>query len=184
MARGSGQDGSDKGVMSRRVLEVDPLMNIIDAHEVEYIVIGGFAVSAHGHIRATKDIDICPNPKKSNLARLAAALKELEAVPIDLEEFEGEFDLGPDYEGLQHGGNWTLMTKHGRIDVMQTFSFEDVEEELGDYKDIVNHAVDRMLHGRKYKFVSYEDLLKMKRASGRDVDLIDINSLKQARKEL
>ncbi len=173
-----------KGSAPRRVLEIDPLMNVIDTHEVEFIVIGGFAVSAHGHPRATKDIDICPNPKKSNLSRLAAALAELEAVPIDLEEFEGEFDLGPDFEGLLHGGNWTLMTKHGRIDVMQTFGFEDVEDGLGDYGDIVNHAVDRTLHGRKYKFVGYEDLLKMKRAAGRDVDQIDIKSLKQARKEL
>lgn len=168
----------------RRVLEVDPLLRVLDAHQVEYVLIGGFAVAAHGHIRATKDIDICPSPKKSNLARLAAALKELEAVPIDLEEFEGEFDLGPDYERLQHGGNWTLMTKHGRIDIMQTFSLEDAEDGVGDYGDIARHAVDRKFRGRSYKFVGYEDLLKMKRSSGRDVDLIDINSLKQARKEL
>ena len=75
-----------------RVLEVDPLMDVVDAHEVEYIVVGGFAVAAHGHVRATRDVDICPNPKRSNLRRLAAALEALEATPIDLEEFEGEID--------------------------------------------------------------------------------------------
>ena len=183
MARGGG-DGNEPQPAHRRVLEVDPLMDVIDAHEVEYIVIGGFAVSAHGHPRATKDIDICPSPKKSNLRRLAAALEELEATPIDLEEFEGEFDLEPDYEGLQQGGNWTLMTKHGRIDVMQTFSFEDVEDELGEYSDIAGRAVSRELRGRRLKFCGYEDLLTMKRAAGRPVDEIDIKSLKQARKEL
>lgn len=170
--------------MTVRVLEVDPLMDVIDAHEVEYIVVGGFAVAAHGHVRATKDVDICPNPKRSNLRRLAAALEELEAAPIDLEEFEGEFDLEPDYEGLQQGGNWTLMTKHGRIDVLQTFSFEDVEDELGGYSDIAGRAVDRDFRGHKLKFCGYEDLLNMKRAAGRPVDEIDIKSLKQARREL
>ena len=167
-----------------RVLEVDPLMATIDAHEVEYIVVGGFAVAAHGHVRATKDIDICPNPTRANLHRLATALEELEATPIDLEEFEGEVDLKPDYEGLQQGGNWTLMTRHGRIDVLQTFSFEDVEDELGGYSDIAGRAVDRDFRGRKLKFCGYEDLLTMKRAAGRPVDEIDIKSLKQARREL
>ena len=167
-----------------RVLEVDPLLDVLDTHEVEYIVVGGFAVSAHGHVRATKDIDICPNPKKDNLRRLAAALEELEATPIDLEEFKGEFDLEPDYEGLQQGGNWTLMTKHGRIDVLQTFSLEDVEDGLGGYSDIAARAVYRDLRGRKLRFCGYEDLLSMKRAAGRPVDEIDIKSLKQARREL
>lgn len=184
MGRDSGDGDAQQDQTPRRPLRVDPLMDIIDAHQVDFIVIGGFAVAAHGYVRATKDIDICPNPKKDNLARLAEALKELEAVPIDLEEFESEFELGPDYEGLQHGGNWTLMTKHGRIDVMQVFSFEGAEDEIGDYHDIAHHAVDRQLRGRTYKFVGYEDLLKMKRACGRDVDLIDINSLKRARREL
>jgi hypothetical protein len=184
MARDAGRDSGDKGATPPRPLQVDPLMGVIEKHEVDYIVIGGFAVSAHGHVRATKDIDICPNPKKSNLARLAAALKELEAKPIDLEEFENEFELGPDYEGLQRGGNWPLMTNHGRIDVMQVFSFGGAEEDVGDYHDIAAGVVDRELRGRTYRFVGYEDLLKMKRASGRDVDLIDIQSLKQARKEL
>jgi hypothetical protein len=184
MARGSGQEGGAEGDAQPRVLRVDPLMDVIDAHEVEYIVIGGFAVAAHGYVRATKDIDICPHPRKENLARLAAALKELQAGPIDLEEFEEGFELGPDYEGLQHGGNWTLATKHGRIDIMQTFRFEAVEDELGDYHNIAAHSVERTLRGRKHRFVGYQDLLKMKRATGRDVDQIDINSLKQARQEL
>jgi hypothetical protein len=33
------------------------------------------------------------------------------------------------------------MTKHGRLDVMRTFSFEGTDEELGDYSDIAGHVV-------------------------------------------
>jgi hypothetical protein len=184
MARGSGGSDRRSGATSRRPLEVDELLEVIDAREVEYVIIGGFAVAAHGHPRATKDVDICPNPKQANLRRLAAALEELEAIPIDLDEFRGEFDLRPDYEGLQQGGNWTLMTKHGRLDVMQTFSFEGTDEELGDYTDIAGHAVSRDFYGKPRKFCGYEDLLAMKRAANRDQDRIDVNSLKQARREL
>ena len=169
--------------MAGRVLEVDPLLAALDAHEIEYVVIGGFAVAAHGYPRATKDVDICPNPSRSNLRRLADALEELEATPIDLDEFEGEFDLKPDYKGLRHGGNWTLVTKHGRLDILQSFSF-DSDDGLGGYADIAGHAVHRSLRGRQLRFCSYEDLLTMKRATGRDQDLIDVESLKQARREL
>jgi hypothetical protein len=184
MARGSGGSDQPSGPTARRVLEVDELLEVIDAHEVDYVIIGGFAVAAHGHPRATKDVDICPNPKLANLRRLANALEELEATPIDLDEFKGEFDLRPDYEGLQQGGNWTLMTKHGRLDVMQTFSFEGTDEELGDYTDLAGHAVSRDFYGKQRRFCGYEDLLAMKRAANRDQDRIDVNSLKQARREL
>ena len=170
--------------MTRRVLEVEELLEVIDAHEVAYVIIGGFAVAAHGHPRATKDVDICPDTKRANLRRLAAALEELEATPINLDEFEEEFDLRPDYEGLRQGGNWTLMTKHGRVDVMQTFSFEGTDEGLGGYADIAGHAVSRDFYGKPRRFCGYEDLLAMKRAAGRDQDRIDVNSLKQARREL
>ncbi|HUC07432.1 MAG TPA: hypothetical protein VMR96_05025, partial [Solirubrobacterales bacterium] len=72
MAWRSGGDDRHLGATSRRPLEVDELLEVIDAHEVEYVIIGGFAVAAHGHPRATKDVDICPNPKQANLRRLAA----------------------------------------------------------------------------------------------------------------
>ncbi len=184
MARGSGGSDRRSGPTPRRALEVDELLEVIDAHEVEYVIIGGFAVAAHGHPRATKDVDICPNPKQANLRRLAVALEELEATPIDLGEFGGEFDLRPDYEGLQRGANWTLTTKHGRLDVMQTFGFEGTDAELGDYTDIAGHAVSRDFYGKPRRFCGYEDLLAMKRAANRDQDRIDVNSLKQARREL
>ena len=87
-------------------LEPESLLDVLAAHRVEYLVVGGFAVAAHGHPRATKDIDICPEPSDANLAHLAAALEELGAEPIGLDEFEGEFDVAPDLDGLTLGGNW------------------------------------------------------------------------------
>ena len=153
-------------------------------HEVEFIVVGGYAVAAHGFARATKDIDICPDPGDDNLSRLAAAITELEATPIGLEEFEGEFDLNPDLDGLRMGGNWTLMTKHGRLDVMQTFSFEGAGDGEGGYADLAPHAVARTFLGHRVRFCSYDDLLRMKRAAGRAQDKVDVETLKAARGEL
>jgi hypothetical protein len=159
-------------------LEPESLLDTLAAYAVEYLVVGGFAVAAHGYPRATKDIDICPEPSDANLARLAAALKELEAEPIGLDEF----DLEPDRQGLKMGGNWVLLTKHGRLDVMQYL--KGLGDDGGSWAELRLHAVKRNFLGHECLFCSYEDLLKMKTAAGRDQDLVDVRTLKAQRCDL
>ena len=167
-----------------RPLRPERLLKTLMAHRIDFVIVGGYAVAAHGFARATKDIDICPDPAEANLERLASALSELEAVPIGLDEFAGEFDLRPDLEGLKMGGNWTLMTTHGRLDVMQTFSFDKGTDGEGSYEDLAVHTVERDFLGHRTRFCSYDDLLRMKRAAGRAQDKVDIESLEAARGEL
>jgi len=182
MARG-GADAEDRA-SETRPLRPEPLVTALVEHGVEFIVVGGYAVAAHGFPRATKDVDICPNPSDDNLGRLATALEGLEATPIGLEEFSGEFDLEPNLDGLKMGGNWTLLTKYGRLDVMQTFSFEDAPDGEGDYRDLASRAIERDFLGHRARFCSYGDLLRMKRAAGRAQDKVDVESLKAARGDL
>jgi hypothetical protein len=165
-------------------LRAEPLIGALVDRDVVFIVIGGYAVAAHGFPRATKDVDICPDPDVENLERLADALTALEASPTGLEEFEGEFDLEPDLEGLKMGGNWTLQTRYGRLDVLQTFSFEGAADGQGEYHDLIPHVVERNFLGHRVSFCSYEDLLRMKQAAGRAQDKVDIETLKAARGEL
>jgi hypothetical protein len=163
-------------------LRPEPLLDVLVDHEVAFIVVGGYAVAAHGYVRATKDIDICPEPSDENLARLAAALEELQAEPIGLDDFAaGEFDLKPDLEGLRHGGNWTLRTKHGRLDVMQHIA--GLGEDGGGWKELSRQAITRNFLGHECRFCSYEDLIRMKRGAGRPQDQIDVKSLRAARGE-
>jgi hypothetical protein len=82
------------------------------------------------------------------------------------------------------GGNWTLMTKHGRLDVIQTFGFDGGADGEGSYDDLATHAVERDFLGHRVRFCSYDDLLRMKRAAGRAQDKVDIETLKAARGEL
>jgi len=165
-----------------RRLELESLLDVLAAHEVEYLVVGGFAVAAHGHPRATKDIDICPEPSDANLGRLAAASVELEAEPIGLDDLEGEFDVEPDFDGLKSGGNWVLNTKHGRLDVMQ--HLKGLGEDRGGWEELRPHAVKRNFLGHEVLFCSYEDLVKMKTAAGRDQDLVDLRTLSAQRRDL
>lgn len=166
-----------------QVLKPEPLLRALVDHGVAFIVVGGYAVAAHGYVRATKDIDICPETSEANLENLAAALADLDAEPIGLDDFSAEeFDLQPDLDGLRRGGNWTLSTKFGRLDILQ--HIKGLAEDEGGWQELSRHAVTRDFLGHQCLFCSYEDLVAMKRGAGRPQDEIDIKSLKAARSEL
>jgi hypothetical protein len=161
-----------------RPLRPEELIAALERHRVEFIVVGGFALAAHGVVRATKDVDICPNPAEDNLERLAGALAELDAEVIGLEELEGEFDLRPTGDGLALGGNWLLLTKHGRLDLMQALEGAD-----GGYDHLARGAVERDFLGHRVRFCGYEDLVAMKAAADRPQDRVDLADLRAARGE-
>jgi hypothetical protein len=58
-------------------LDAKSLFAALVTADVRFIVVGGFAVSAHGYLRGTKDLDIVPDPDPENLQRLAGALSQL-----------------------------------------------------------------------------------------------------------
>lgn len=154
------------------------LLRTLADRGVEFVVIGGFAVILHGVERYTKDIDIVPEPSRENLARLWIALTELDAAPAEIGDFRPEeMPIPFTVDGLvEGGGNWVLHTRLGRIDVMQWVSGVD------DYEELRAHAVpiDIPDIGATVWFAGLEDLLAMKRAAGREVDLADITALRMA----
>jgi hypothetical protein len=159
-------------------LEADRILRTLLANEVEFIVIGGLAVGAHGYPRATKDVDVVPAPDRDNLRRLHAALSELGAEPAEIGDFHPEelpVPFTPD--GLEEGGNWALRTRAGRVDVMQWVpGIDDGYEQLRPnalHVDVPD--VGRVL------FAGYDDVVTMKRAAGRPEDLLDLERLARAR---
>jgi hypothetical protein len=158
-------------------LEADALLRRLLEHKVEFVVIGGLAVAAHGYVRATKDIDIVPEPGRPNLERLFEALRGVEARPIETGEFRTEeLPVQFDPDGLARGGNWALRTNHGRVDVMQWVPGADSYARLHE-----NALVVPVPDVGPVTFAGYEDLVSMKRAAARDTDLVDIRRLEEAR---
>jgi hypothetical protein len=62
------------------------LLAEFNAHGVEYIVVGAHALAAHGHVRATKDLDVWVRPELANATRVIAALQAFGAPLQDLTE--------------------------------------------------------------------------------------------------
>jgi hypothetical protein len=147
------------------------LLRVLREHDVDFLVIGGVAVAAHGYVRGTKDVDVIPQPGRENLERLAEALTALDASP-DLGDFRPEeMPLQLDLEGLEQGGNWFLWTRYGRLDLMQSVEGARSYAQLRD-SAIVKGGV---------AFVGLDDLIAMKHAAGRDLDQVDIRALEEAR---
>jgi predicted nucleotidyltransferase len=160
-------------------LQPEHLLATVQQRGVEFVVIGGFALAVHGYVRGTQDIDIVPDPSRSNLRRLAGALRALEA-EIDIGDIAPE-ELGIrlDAEALAAGGNFRLRTRFGALDVMQDL------RGIRSYAHLRENAVEVSLPGvaRPLLFAGYEELIAMKAAAGRDQDLIDIAELRRARGE-
>lgn len=162
--------------------DVAKLVRHLISSEVEFLVVGGVAVTVHGFPRYTGDLDIVPARDPANLKRLSLALNGLEARMWQFEEFEPSELPEPDVETLLGGGNWCLATRHGRLDVLQ-FQ-EGVLETDEDVAQFFERAETAVVAGvGNVKVVGYADLVSMKSAAGREQDQMDIRALREARGE-
>lgn len=148
-------------------LDPERIFAALDAHKVEYVVIGGIAVQVYGHVRMTNDVDLIPSPTPQNLERLAVALQDLEARVLNA----GSEHLAIDARMLPRATLWQLSTRHGDIDVLHD------APGAAPFPQLRERALLIKLGDHPIPIASRDDLIKMKRAAGRPVDLADIAAL-------
>ena len=153
------------------------LLAVLSRHGVQYVVIGGFSLAAHGYVRGTKHVDIVPQPSRANLTRLMKAFEELDAEQPAVGDFKPEeMPLALDVDGPMQGGNWVLTTRFGRLDILQDVAGMESYEHLRDRAVVPNvPGLDAAV-----SFAGRDDLIAMKRAAGRPQDLQDIAALEAA----
>lgn len=149
------------------------LRRLSDA-KVDFVVVGGLAVASHGHIRSTRDVDVCYARTPENLRRLVDALvpihPRLRGAPPELPLFLW------DERTLRNGLNFTLVTDEGELDLLGEVTG------LGGYEDFAPRAAELEVHGSKVKVLSLEDLIRSKAAAGRVKDLVDLEALRAIEK--
>lgn len=155
-------------------MSFDParIFQTLDDYGVDYLTIGGWAVVAHGYVRATVDIDLMADPSVDNIERLARALgsmgARLRGVDAD------KLDIDPtDPEVLGNGASFTMDTDFGPVD------FLNEVPGAPDYGYMRERSVETTAGGVHIRVVGLEDLIAMKKASGRDRDLLDIRELER-----
>lgn len=158
----------------------DPIhgLQVLNEHEVRYVVIGGFAGVILGSSLLTVDLDVCYDRTPDNLHRLASALGELHA-RLRVAGVDDDLPFILDARTLAAGDSFTFVTDVGDLDVLGTPSgttgFGDLAERAGTYD---------LGDGLHVLVVDLEDLIRMKRAAGRVKDATHILVLEALRDEL
>ena len=155
----------------------DAILRVLLDHGVEFIVIGGLAVQTHGHLRTTTDLDLVPAPDLLNLSRLSEALAALAASLLGGDEAG---DAG-DPHLLRRAALVSLTTDHGRLDLLNVGLADGLPR---TYEELRGRAVEVDLDGRTVAVAGLDDLIRMKRVAGREVDLSDIGALTRSDEQL
>ncbi len=142
-------------------LQIKELLQSLDRHGVEFIVIGGVAGLAHGSSYPTYDLDILYVREASNLERLAAALLE---IGVALRGAPADLPFTPDARTLENGANFTFDTKWGSFDILADAAG------MRDYAAMRADARLDTIEGMAVRVVSLDDLIVMKRAANRTKD--------------
>lgn len=148
-------------------LDAERIFEELARHGVDFVLVGGMATQAHGNTRMTNDVDLIPEPDPQNLARLATALRALEARV-----------LNPGYEGIEidaamllRATIWQLATPHGGVDVLHD------APGAAPYDQLRERALAIALDDVRIQVAGLDDLIRMKLARGRTVDRADVAAL-------
>lgn len=149
--------------MKKLKLETDfiDFIKLCNKYDVEYLVIGGYAVSIHGYPRSTKDFDICIKVSDENASKMVEVIKEFGF---------GSLKLTKD-DFLKRDFITQLGNEPVRIDILNDLDGVPFEQAWLNKK-----VFD--FEGSEINFIGYNELLKVKEKAGRPQDIADISKLR------
>jgi hypothetical protein len=159
-----------KGLADRKQVDPAVVVEALAEHEVDYVVIGGFAAIVHGARRLTQDLDLIVDRRVANCRRLITALVSLGA------------------EHRLRSGRWTRLspkadpkwiaaenrffdTAAGGIDVWNRM------QGVPSWKEARPRAVEAQAFGHLVPVLDKDTLIASKLAAGREKDLADVADL-------
>ena len=150
-------------VADRPRFRPEEILETLERHQVEYVLIGGLAAAVRGSPYPTADVDITPATDRANLGRLAAALMELGArlrveghPPVEWPLDERAFDQGT---------TWTFVTGAGFLDVVLRL------DGTAGYTDLRRGATEEPLTETvTVQVAALADVIRSKEAANRDRD--------------
>lgn len=143
-------------------MDIEGLLRSLNAHSVDYVLIGAAAFPVHGYARATLDVDVFIRPTPENAQRTRRALtafgydltsvtdEELLSRKLLIRQYLVETDIHPFVKGVSFDEVWERR----------------VQDRIGD---------------TPASFASLDDLIRMKEAAGRPKDLEDLRVLRRLR---
>ncbi len=146
--------------------------------KVKYLIVGGMAVNLLGSLRSTADLDILVEMTDQNLAKIVKILKKKKynvKIPIDPIEFvkaKTRKDL----------------VKNKHLKALNFYKHDELKEvdiiidSPISYEAAMEHCVYVKIGNLAVPVISIDDLIKIKRKTGRSVDKFDVEELKRVKK--
>jgi Nucleotidyl transferase of unknown function (DUF2204) len=142
------------------------LLSVLNEHRVKYLVVGAYAVSIHAQPRATKDLDILVKADAVNAQAVFAALAQFGA-PLQGLRAADFAEQGPFFRMGREPVSVDILTAIPGVEFDAAWQRR--------VEDVVDPA-----SGLKANFISREDLIAAKLASGRPQDLADVDAIRNA----
>ncbi|HSG32677.1 MAG TPA: DUF6036 family nucleotidyltransferase [Thermodesulfobacteriota bacterium] len=145
------------------------LVKKLAENNIEYAIAGGYAVAFHGAVRGTVDIDLIIKLEKESFLKIEKTLEQIglqSRLPIKAEEV---FNFREEYINNRNLIAWNFINLNNPIESVDILLLEDLKK----FKTININSNNNIL-----KVVSMNDLIKMKKRSGRPQDIEDIKILR------
>jgi hypothetical protein len=159
-------------------LDVAAIVEVLNRHEVNYVVIGGvaaetWATSLGIPVRPTTDVDVTPASDPANLERLSEALRELGA-RIRTEGMSDGLPFEHDGTSLARAVVWNLICRAGSFDLSLVPSGTE------GYPDLARRARLVVIGGVEAPIADLADVIRSKKAANRPKDLETLPALEEA----
>jgi len=139
------------------------LLASLSSHNVDFVIVGGYAMAHHGVVRFTEDVDLLVRRSRENLQRLAECLRSFgiqvpdEAIEQFLRSDRALFHIG---------------VAPNRVDFLNFLSGLDSNEPFKAHETIT-------FGGQEFPVLTFDQLVKNKTTSNRSKDQLDIARLKE-----
>ncbi len=149
---------------------IEKVVKSLTRHHVKYILVGGYAVALHGAVRGTVDIDFVIALNQRSYRQTEKALNSIglkSRLPISADEV---FNFREEYIKNRNLIAWSFNNPDNPLEIVDIVITEDANQ----IKSVI-----KTFSGIKIKIAAIDDLIKMKKKSGRKQDIEDINALKK-----
>ena len=148
------------------------LIKALGAHRVPYALVGGYAVNLHGIVRGTLDVDLALRFREKDFVAAERALESLGLRPRLPVTAADVFRFREEYIANRNMTAWSFVNPSNPTQVVDVILTHDLAK---------MQVVRKRLRDATVRIASIDDLIAMKRESGRPQDLVDIEALEKIR---
>lgn len=160
------------------MIPYEDIMREFQKEKAKYLLVGGMATNLHGFARNTADMDILVEMSDKNLAKVVTILKKkgysvkqpVDPMGIADKKIRGGWIKNKNMKAF----NFYKHSEHREIDI--------IIDSPVSYEKAKGNAIQRRVGSLSMPVISLKDLIKMKKKSGRDLDMMDVERLVRIKK--